>query len=55
MSPPPTKEQLAQLDAEDPLKWTRDEFEIPDARASGAKVGKSVVEVASWRRRGGVR
>ncbi|TXT11238.1 hypothetical protein VHUM_01989 [Vanrija humicola] len=43
MTPPPTKEQLAQLDAEDPLKWTRDEFEIPDARASGAKVdGKAI-------------
>lgn len=37
---PPTKEQLAQWDKEDPLNWTRSEFEIPDARACGGEVGE---------------
>ncbi|ORY23197.1 kynureninase [Naematelia encephala] len=31
----PTKEQLAQWDAEDPLNWTKGEFEIPTAKACG--------------------
>lgn len=35
---PPTAEQLKQLDAEDPLKWTREEFEMPVAKACGGKV-----------------
>lgn len=37
----PSKEQLAQWDKEDPLNWTRAEFEIPDARTCGGKVGAS--------------
>lgn len=37
---PPTKEQLAQWDREDPLNWTRSEFEIPDAKACGGDVGE---------------
>lgn len=36
----PTKEQLAQWDAEDPLSWTRAEFEIPNAKACGGEVGE---------------
>lgn len=38
---PPTKEQLKKWDEEDPLNWTRGEFEIPDAKACGGDVGKS--------------
>ena len=33
-------EQLKQQDQQDPLNWTRGEFEIPSARACGADVGK---------------
>lgn len=36
----PTKDQLAQWDKEDQLNWTRAEFEIPNARKCGAKVGE---------------
>lgn len=37
---PPTKDQLAQMDKEGPLNWTRSEFEIPDAKACGGEVGE---------------
>jgi kynureninase len=39
MSPsPPTSADLAKLDAEDTLSWTRAEFEIPNAKACGGDV-----------------
>ena len=38
LPPAPTLDQLAALDADDPLSWTRDEFEIPDAKACGGEV-----------------
>ena len=38
---PPSKEQLKQWDAEDPLAWARKEYEIPSARACGAETGES--------------
>lgn len=41
MTNAPTKDQLKQWDAEDPLKWTRDEFELPDAKECGGDVGES--------------
>jgi kynureninase len=33
-------EELKQQDQQDPLNWTRGEFEIPSARACGAEVGE---------------
>ncbi|BEI91963.1 uncharacterized protein CcaverHIS019_0407830 [Cutaneotrichosporon cavernicola] len=39
----PTKDQLKQWDEEDPLNWTRAEFEIPDARKCGGKVDGETV------------
>jgi hypothetical protein len=36
----PTKDQLAQWDAEDALNWTRAEFEIPSAKACGGQGGE---------------
>ncbi|WVQ85341.1 kynureninase [Cryptococcus sp. DSM 104549] len=33
----PTKEDLAKWDREDPLNWTRGEFEIPNAKACGGE------------------
>lgn len=39
----PTKDQLAQWDQEDQLNWTRGEFEIPNARQCGGKVGEYLV------------
>lgn len=35
---PPTMDELQRLDEEDKLKWTRDEFEIPNAKACGGEV-----------------
>jgi len=40
---PPSAEQLASLDADDPLSWTRGEFEIPNAKACGAEVDGEAV------------
>ena len=34
----PTLDELRELDAKDPLNWTRGEFEIPDARKCGGEV-----------------
>jgi kynureninase len=39
----PTKDQLKQWDQEDPLNWTRGEFESPDARKCGDKVGEYIL------------
>jgi len=43
MSPPYTSQQLEQLDKDDTLSWTREEFEIPNARACGAEVDGDAV------------
>ena len=42
-SGPPNPDELASLDASDPLAWTRAEFEIPQARACGGDIdGESI-------------
>jgi kynureninase len=39
----PSKSDLAALDASDPLSWTRERFEIPQARACGGNVDGEAV------------
>ena len=34
---PPTADELAKLDADDPLNWTRAQFELPKAKACGGQ------------------